>query len=257
MGFKKIAPSIELSPFVDHFWILDVQQEELPFVHNILPYAWFELFFDLNDSANNNAKYIGQLSHRITIFHDKPYRSIGISFKANVANSLFQVPASELSGRSVNWSDLDAESSLHDLLIEAKSEQEMIHLLEAYIAVKLKNYDLDDFSAYISQSLIHQPYFGINDSLLSTTNLSRRRIEQRFLASTGVSMGLFLRKTRFDSAIDFLCQNNSKTLTHIGIDLGYYDQAHFSREFKTFAGITPKKYREELLGMSELEKALQ
>lgn len=257
MGYKKIAPSLELSSFVDHFWILDVQQEELPFVHTILPFAWFELFFDLNDSSSDKAKYIGQLSKGYKIIHEKPYCSVGVSLKPNVANFLFQIPANKLTNSSVNWSDLDTESPLHAQLVVAKSEQEIINLLENYIFKKLKYYDFDEVSAYISQRIIHEPYFGINDSLLSSTSLSRRRVEQRFLASTGVSMGLFLRKTRFDSAIDCLCQNNSKSLTHIGIDLGYYDQAHFSREFKGFAGITPKKYRNTLQGMSELERLLQ
>lgn len=257
MGFKKIAPSLELTPFVDHFWILDVQQDELPFVHTILPFAWFELFFDLKDSSSDKAKYIGQLSKGYRIIHDKPYASVGVSLKPNVANSLFQISTNELIDSSINWAYLDAESPLHDQLVKAKSEQEIIYLLENYILKKLKYYDFDDLSAHITHRIISQPHLGINNSLLSLSNLSRRRIEQRFLASTGVSMGLFLRKTRFDSAIDYLCQDNSISLTHIGIDLGYYDQAHFSREFKGFAGITPKKYRKELQLMSKLERLLQ
>lgn len=257
MGFKKIEPSFDLSFYVDHFWILDVQQKELPFNHTILPFAWFELFFDLNESSKEKAQYVGQISKGFTIVHEKPYRSVGISLKPNVANFLFPTPVLELTDNPVDWSDLDPNSSLHARLIEAKSEQELIELLEAYLIGKLKFYDFDKMSAFISQSLVHQPNLGISDSLLAKTSLSRRRIEQRFLASTGVSMGLFLRKTRFDAAIDCLCRDNSKSLTHIGLDLGYYDQAHFSRDFKGFAGITPKQYRKELELMSELERLLQ
>lgn len=70
-------------------------------------------------------------------------------------------------------------------------------------------------------------------------------------------MGMFVRKVRFDSAIDFLCRETRTSLTHAGLDLGCYDQAHFSREFKSFAGITPKAYRRKLQAMTELERALQ
>lgn len=257
MGYKKIEPSVELLPFIDHFWILDVQEKDLPFVHTILPFAWFELFFDLNSSSNGEAKYIGQLSNAFKIIHNKPYRTVGVSLKPNVANALFRLPANEFTNCSVNWSDLDPISPLHEQLVAAASEKQIIKLLEDYIIEKLMHYDFDDISAYISESIIREPCLGINDSIISSIGLGRRRIEQRFLASTGVSMGLFVRKARFDSAIDFLCRDNSSSLTHIGLDLGYYDQAHFSKEFKGFAGITPKSYRRELQEMTEMERLLQ
>ena len=35
----------------------------------------------------------------------------------------------------------------------------------------------------------------------------------------------------------------SDSITEIGEKLGFYDQAHFSRTFKSFTGISPQKYR--------------
>lgn len=257
MGYKKIQPSLALTPYVDHFWILDVQQKDLPFVYTILPYAWFELFFDLNNSGGNEAKYMGQMAIPFQIMHKKPYRAVGIRLKPNVADALFQKPANEFTNHSVNWSDLDPTSSLHAQLLAAKSEKDIIFLLESYLMRKLKDYTFDTVSNYISQHIVHQPYSGINDALFASIGLGRRRIEQRFLNATGVSMGLFVRKARFDAAIETLCDGKFNSLTQLGLELGYYDQAHFSREFKGFAGITPKKYHNTLQNMTGIERLLQ
>lgn len=257
MGYKKISPSIALSPFVDHFWMIDIQEKDLPFTHTILPYAWFELFFNLEDSSAGAGKYIGQLSKSLAIYHQKPYRAVGISLKPSAANALFSVPANELIDQHLNWSDLDVHSKLHEQLLEAKNTEAIICLLEGYLYKKLRNYELDQMSVYLSQRIAHQSCYAIDTSLFSTIGLSRRRIEQRFLETVGVSMSMYLRKSRFDAAVDCLAQGNTKTLTQVGLDLGYYDQAHFSREFKAFAAMSPKQYQKRIKNMTAIESLLQ
>jgi len=257
VGYKKISPSIELAPFVDHFWILDVQEKDLQFAHTILPYPWFELLFNLEDCSSSEGKFIGQLSKSTTIYYQKPYRAVGISLKPSAGNALFSIPANRLVDQYHNWSDLDVRSHLHEQLLEAKNTGALILLLENYILEKLKDYKIDQMATSLSQSIANLSYHRIDASLFSTIGLSRRRVEQRFLESVGVPMSQFLRKSRFDAGVSRLASGNTKKLTQLGLDLGYYDQAHFSREFKEFASISPKEYRNSIKNMTELERELQ
>ena len=38
-------------------------------------------------------------------------------------------------------------------------------------------------------------------------------------------------------------RHGSFNLVSIALDCGYYDQAHFCRDFRSFSGMTPQEYR--------------
>lgn len=53
----------------------------------------------------------------------------------------------------------------------------------------------------------------------------------------------YLRKIRVEKSLNLL-RNQSLSLTEIALICGFADQSHFIRSFKTFHGITPKKFRQ-------------
>jgi AraC-like DNA-binding protein len=57
----------------------------------------------------------------------------------------------------------------------------------------------------------------------------------------GAARGDYLRLRRFDTELRHL--RSPQNLTEIALAAGYYDQAHFCREFKDFPGLTPSAYR--------------
>jgi AraC-like DNA-binding protein len=67
---------------------------------------------------------------------------------------------------------------------------------------------------------------------------------QRELAACQTSFALLLQSTRVAAASQALT-HGSQSLAEIGYVCGFADQAHFTREFKRHAGLTPLKYREQ------------
>jgi transcriptional regulator GlxA family with amidase domain len=73
-------------------------------------------------------------------------------------------------------------------------------------------------------------------------NLSNRSLERMFNKYVGVSASTYAILNRFHLSTNQLIHNNFKKLSDIAFDNGYFDQMHFIRDFKRFAGNTPKNF---------------
>lgn len=74
-------------------------------------------------------------------------------------------------------------------------------------------------------------------------------MELLFQDSLGLSPKEFNNIIRIQAALEELKTNGS--LTSLAYQLGFADQAHFTRTFKRFTGLTPKGYRKETSPISD------
>ncbi|WP_265106058.1 helix-turn-helix domain-containing protein [Pseudomonas sp. HN2-3] len=84
---------------------------------------------------------------------------------------------------------------------------------------------------------------GIID-IAHACNLTRSHFSRAFKLSTGVSPIEWRLKARLEKAKELL--TTSLTLTEVGLEAGFCDQAHFTKAFTRLAGTTPKKWRAEM-----------
>ncbi|MGK2937486.1 MAG: helix-turn-helix domain-containing protein [Solirubrobacteraceae bacterium] len=73
---------------------------------------------------------------------------------------------------------------------------------------------------------------------------SRRHLAARFRAQVGVTPKALARLLRFERAVAQLAgaRAGELELGRVALDCGYYDQPHFNREFRAFAGVPPTVY---------------
>jgi AraC-like DNA-binding protein len=69
---------------------------------------------------------------------------------------------------------------------------------------------------------------------------SRRHLAVRFREELGMAPKALARLLRFERAVKRLRAGDE--LADLALDAGYYDQAHFNRDFRAFAGTTPTQY---------------
>ena len=80
------------------------------------------------------------------------------------------------------------------------------------------------------------------DELRKNIPLSARQLERKFKALIGTDIQTLIRISRFSAAHGLLHHQESLSLTHIGYEAGYYDQPHFSHDFKEISKISPKEF---------------
>ena len=78
-----------------------------------------------------------------------------------------------------------------------------------------------------------------------SVDLGGRRIFEIFRRCTGLSPVVFANVLRMEFAFDALA-DKGESLIHIGDELGFSAQSHFTRFFKQHQGVTPSLYRQQV-----------
>jgi AraC-like DNA-binding protein len=82
-------------------------------------------------------------------------------------------------------------------------------------------------------------------ALAAMLGLFVRQLERRFKEGTGLPPKAFARLVRFSRVSERLEHHPDESLTELAFEFGYADQAHFNREFRTFAGVSPGRFADE------------
>lgn len=149
------------------------------------------------------------------------------------------VPAEAIWGQEIE--------SLCAQMYEAGDTIAMIRLLEGFFYRKLSDQpgcrDTRGVRAAI-YAMEHQGIYQIN-TLLDASFLSQRSMQRHFKEQIGMAPKTYARICRFNRARQFLDQTENPFWPELVHKLGYFDQSHFIRDFRRFAGRSPGAYMEE------------
>ena len=74
--------------------------------------------------------------------------------------------------------------------------------------------------------------------------LSTRRLQRLFARYLGVGPKWVLARYRMHDVVAALDAGHAGSLAELAVAHGWYDQAHFTRDFTALVGTTPARYRE-------------
>jgi AraC-like DNA-binding protein len=80
------------------------------------------------------------------------------------------------------------------------------------------------------------------DQVTERFDLPIRKLQRLFRRYVGVGPKWVLRRYRLHDGADLLARGDLTELAALSHSLGYFDQAHFSHEFKQQIGLTPAEY---------------
>jgi AraC family transcriptional regulator len=88
------------------------------------------------------------------------------------------------------------------------------------------------------QDHLDQPF--CLEAIAKRFNISKLQLSRQFKPIFGVTLFQHIHASRMVLAKDLLSRN--KPITEVALRLSYSDQSHFTRFFKRFVGISPRKW---------------
>lgn len=252
-------PRPELRPFVALVWAQDgaARRPAGSLREHVLPGGGMHLVFRLSqaplrlfDGVHDDTGHA--VGHALvggarTAFYvrdiSSPSASVGALLRPGAAQALFGMPAGELSGRHTRLEDLwgGIADELHEQFLELPGSDSRLALLEAVLMHRLAR--APHPHPAVVEALRQFRRRESVGAVVERTGYSHRHFIELFRHSTGFSPKAYGRVLRFQAALHRLAADPARACAQIALDAGYSDQAHFSREFRALAGVTPAAYR--------------
>lgn len=181
----------------------------------------------------------GHTTHHAQFPLDGDMEMFGVSVFSHAALAFFDVSPSALVDQVVDIGTLlgDRGKEISWNIINAAGVQDRIKYLSDHFLSRLARDIAEDKMAMYAVKEIRKQDERTISALASSLCLSQKQFERRFRSYTGFNPKLYSRIIRFESAL--WSRRKFHTLSEVAHAHGYYDQAHFISDFKTFSGSTP------------------
>ncbi|TGL63552.1 AraC family transcriptional regulator [Leptospira sarikeiensis] len=186
----------------------------------------------------------GILTGSRTFSNEKDTRSILIQISPLLLSLRISVPMNELKDQSLSLDHFFSKQELSEFLSDCEEAElknsDPNEIWQKFWKSGSIKEDKEPFlSEAISRIKNSLGEIGIK-GLAKDLGVSQSSLERGFKSRMGLNPKEYASLVRFRNIFKFY--NSSTSLTRIGLESGYYDQAHFIREFKRKTGISPKKW---------------
>ena len=240
-------PAQDLSYFVERYWIVNWDlRGQAPYLSENLPYPCVNLVIE-----KDNSRIYGVVKRKFSVLLKDKGRVFGVKFKPGAFYPFVKSPVSRLTDGSISfWDAFGVDSKPLEeaiLSLEDKREAKMIELAENFIRERLPERDENvEVINQIVDCIIANRAITRVDDIVSRFNLNKRTLQRIFSQYVGVSPKWVIGRYRLLEAAEQLADGEVVDWPKIALDLGYFDQAHFIKDFKTIVGRTPAEYAKNI-----------
>lgn len=240
---------IALQPYIKLICTMECDNNADTNYIRVLPDACVEMFFNytstplaiVNNELHKRSMVTFRMSQPMDVQMRKGAGVIAICFHPGMAYNFIKVPMHILSDTRTSLADIWGcmAAEIEDEMAGAGNNEVRVSLVQKHLLKHLTN-GKDDLQilhclrmARLSEGLIPV------GRLVCDTGLSQRHLSRKFQEYVGLSPKEYLRVSRFICSLDHLKRYPAFSLTEIAHKSGYYDQAHFIRDYKDYTGYTP------------------
>ena len=256
LRYTEIEPSPALRSYIDRFCYYHATTgNTLSEIQRCLPLGMIVLVVHLSGQRCIGVQESGELIYPEAYLvgiceepvHWKMYGGseiMAIRFTPEAAVQLFQTPLGELANDLVEAREFN-HAIVTGLVNRMQGEKDLprrIDLIEKFLVQEFSK--LEGNHNYFSTSMLR---LRTRNSTFSNANLvdafyrSERQIQRMFKEYIGINPKTYQRIMRFRNTWENVTKIRQADWAQMAYAMGYADQAHLIRDFKSLAGVTPRK----------------
>lgn len=247
-----LKPCERLESIIKSYTIIDISRIS----HDHIPPLGFPVLqFHINNNIEtyfseyklslSRKLIIGQLTQYANLHPIQNSKIIGVNFQVTALYKLLNVslkqftdtvkPAVEYFGNSIN----DLFHTLH----QSSGKDNAIRILNRFFLKMIgkKTIDIDPFDHLITKIEMRNGIISVTE-MLEIYPASERTLQRLFRDRVGVSPKMFCMILRHLNIFKTIKANPCISFAKLVYECGYNDSAHFSKDFKKIANITPVAY---------------
>ncbi|MCB0109394.1 MAG: helix-turn-helix transcriptional regulator [Caldilineaceae bacterium] len=273
------APAEDLVPFVASYWLLhwDLPADETH-VQEIVPYPCVNLVIESSNGVDRGDVfgvytpiYKHELMGQGCVFgikfqpagfypfvnspmHQLTNKSRPLMDLFGAAGCIFQETILALDcGCDGNRSFPLAKNSGSHSELSINDEQARIAAANQFLLERLPPVDETIFLLNeVVAAIINDRTLTRVEAVAEQANSSVRTLQRLFRTYMGVSPKQIIRQCRLQEAAARMDMGESLDLAQLALTLGYFDQAHFTRDFTAMVGVSPTQYAADALSFKSI-----
>jgi len=245
----------KLKPFIHHYWYIN----DMDAGHgegDLLPMDHVDLIISQNPLFNYSIGGIeieassvhchGIRLGRVKVVPQGRVTALGISFRPWGFYRLAGSNMDTFVDKIINFEKIN--DTLSTLMIEAVSDTDKIDDIISDIEKALIPHFEDDEKRSEDERIIRKFIIENPDDIhmfCNDQNISVRQLTRIFNKYVGLSPKAYMNLIKFENSSRSVLYDEDISLTDITYSSDYYDQSHFTRNFKKFTKYSPKKFKKE------------
>ncbi len=251
----QLQPHAVLRPYIDRIWGWESAKGHRIALPTLLPGTGAEVYFHYRTPFCRSSGHAGMGAlppahlvcvRRVPIML-QPSDHVGfvaVRFRAGMLPRFVRIPMTELMDQACAVDDLwgGKARELTERIASAASFSGRAALIQSFLLARL---DGGMGDALVEQAVagIYRECAGLSvESLAARLGLGRRQLERRFKLATGQTPAEVRRLARFQKTVRAVMLAPGTRYLDAALAHGYYDQAHFIRDFRELAQSTPQRH---------------
>jgi len=246
IGLEWYAPHPVLSHWIQCYWTVKSPQPlQSVLTENLYPDGGTTLILDFSAKAIPHVSF-NAFFHINKIQFTGQVDRLGIRFHPGGAYQLLGLEMSLVLDKECFVDDLNVQSfnNLQEQLATKITTADRIEAINDWFLHKaIKTHSRQNYIQNIL-ALIKQPQLSIAEAMTHIP-MSRRQLERKFQLEVGIAPARIKQLNQIKQARLMITRNPSISLAQVALETGFYDQAHFIRQFQKITGQTPGQYRQK------------